>query len=222
MSSIRFRNPEVRISAALAEAERGVQGQEVTLRDLVTVLGEQGLLVFCGVLAAPFLFPVTVPMMSTVFGLPMLLIGFAVMASRVPWLPDRLLDHRVSAETVRAILRRVAGWALRFEHLVRPRLLGMTGSARINAVNGALLVIAVLALMAPLPLVPFANTIPAVAILLLCFGMAERDGAVIALGWLATLLAIAYVGTLLLFVLYAGLHYEQVFRMLRDIFGLTA
>jgi len=219
VTTIRFRNPELRISAALAEAERGVQGQEVSLRDFVTVLGEQGLLVFCGILAAPFLFPVTVPMMSTVFGLPMLLIGFAVMASRVPWLPARLLDHRVSAETVRTILRRVAGWALRFEHLVRPRLLALTGGARINAVNGALLVLAVLALMAPLPLVPFANTIPAIAVMLLCFGMAERDGAVIALGWLATLVAVAYTGGLLLLALYAGMHHEQVLEMLRRFFS---
>ena len=44
----------------------------VTLLALLAALGEQGLLVFCGVLAAPFLLPVTVPGMSTVLGLPML------------------------------------------------------------------------------------------------------------------------------------------------------
>ena len=56
---------------------------------------------FCGVLAAPFLLPVTVPGMSTVLGLPMLLIGFAVMLSRVPWLPERLLNRSLPAPTVR-------------------------------------------------------------------------------------------------------------------------
>ena len=61
---------------------------------------------FCGVLAAPFLLPVTVPVMSTVLGLPMLLIGFAVMLSRVPWLPERLLNRSLPAATVRGTCSR--------------------------------------------------------------------------------------------------------------------
>ena len=121
MTAIQFRNPEVRMSAALASAEAAVRDPAVTLRELLAMLGEQGLLVFCGVLAAPFLLPVTVPMMSTVLGLPMLLIGFSVMVSRVPWLPERLLNHSLSSTTVRGTLQKVRGWAERFEHLVRPR-----------------------------------------------------------------------------------------------------
>ena len=78
MTGIRFRNPEVRMSAALAGAATAVRDPAVSLRELLAALGEQGLLVFCGVLAAPFLLPVTVPGMSTVLGLPMLLIGFAL------------------------------------------------------------------------------------------------------------------------------------------------
>ncbi len=218
MTAIRFREPEIRISAALAAAESAVQGQQVALRDLFTVLGEQGLLVFCGVLAAPFLFPVTLPMMSTVFGVPMLLIGFAIMASRVPWLPERVLNRRIEAATVRQVLGRVRGWALKFEHLVKPRLLALSGGPVINAVNGGLIILAVLMLMAPLPFVPLVNTVPATAIMLLTFGMAERDGLVIALGWFMTLMSTVYVGGLLILALYLGLHYNQVFDMVRRFF----
>lgn len=218
MTAIRFREPEIRISAALAAAESAVQGQQVALRDLFTVLGEQGLLVFCGVLAAPFLFPVTLPMMSTVFGVPMLLIGFAIMASRVPWLPARVLNRRIEAATVRQVLGRVRGWALKFEHLVKPRLLALSGGPVINAVNGGLIILAVLMLMAPLPFVPLVNTVPATAIMLLTFGMAERDGVVIALGWFMTLMSAVYVGGLLILALYLGLHYDQVFDMVRSFF----
>ena len=219
MTSIRFRDPEVRISAALANAHAAVRDPVVTLREVLAMLGEQGLLVFCGVLAAPFLLPVSVPTMSTVFGIPMLLIGFAVMLSRVPWLPARLLDHRIKSETARTVLARARGWALRFEHLVRPRLLALSNGPTINVVNGGLLMLAVLLLMAPLPLVPLANTLPALAILLMCFGMAERDGAVIALGWLATLLSTAYVGGLLVLVFYVGLNHDKALDLIRSWFG---
>lgn len=63
---------------------------------------------------------------------------------------------------------------------------------------------AVLVLMAPLPLVPFANILPAVAIILLCLGMAERDGALILLGHLVATLSTAYVGLLLWLAAKAG------------------
>jgi hypothetical protein len=203
------------MSAALSAAEAAVQDPVVTLRELLALLGEQGLLVFCGVLAAPFLLPVTIPGMSTVLGLPMLLIGFAVMVSRVPWLPQRLLNYSLPTPTVRLVLGKVRGWSERFEHLVRPRLLGLSGSRAINALNGALVIFAVLLLMAPIPLVPFVNSIPALAVLLLCFGMAERDGAVIVLGYFTTLVATVYVGGLIVLVLYAGMNHEQVLEKVR-------
>ncbi len=219
MTSIRFHDPEVRISAALAVAQAAVRDPVVTLRELFALLGEQGLLVFCGVLAAPFLLPVTLPAMSAVFGAPMLLIGFAVMVSRVPWLPARLLDYRMPAATVRQVLGKVRGWALRFEHLVRPRLLGLSGSATINVINGGLIILDVLLLMAPLPLVPFVNSLPALAIILLCFGMAERDGAVITLGYFVSLVSLAYVGGLMLLVLYAGMRHEAALEVLKGWFN---
>lgn len=219
MSGIQFRNPEVRMSAALASAEAAVRDPAVTLRDLLAMLGEQGLLVFCGVLAAPFLLPLTVPGMSTVLGLPMLLIGFAVMLSRVPWLPERLLNRSLPAPTVRSVLGRVRGWAERFEHLVRPRLLGLTGGRVVNFINGALVIAAVLLLMAPIPLVPFVNSLPAFAIILLCFGMAERDGAVILFGYLMTVVSAVYVGGLVLLVFYAGMRHEEAFEAIRRWFN---
>jgi hypothetical protein len=215
VTGIQFRNPEVRMSAALASAEAAVRDPSVTLRELLSMLGEQGLLVFCGVLASPFLLPVTVPGMSTVLGIPMLLIGFAVMVSRVPWLPARILNRSLPGPTVRTVLAKVRGWSERFEHLVRPRMLALTGGRAVNAVNGALVIIAVLLLMAPIPLVPFINSLPALAILLLCFGMAERDGAVIALGYFMTLVSAVYVGAFVVLVLYAGMNYHDVFEIAR-------
>ena len=121
--------------------------------------------------------------------------------------------------SVRNVLDKVGGWAERFEHLVRPRWLGLTGGRAVNALNGALILLAVLLLMAPLPLIPFVNSVPALAVILLCFGMAERDGGVIALGYFVTLVSAIYVGGLMVFILYAGLHYEQVLQLIRGWFA---
>src|SRR5512139_3485202 len=152
MTAVQFRNPEVRLSQALEATRIAVTVHRVTLRELLGLVGEQGLLVFCAVLAMPFLLPVSLPFMSTALGAPMLLIGAAVVMNRVPWLPDRLLDHALPGETVQHVLERAARAADRFEHLFRPRILALTGTAFANSVNGVVLVLAVLVLMAPLPL----------------------------------------------------------------------
>jgi hypothetical protein len=215
MTAVQFRNPEKRLSVALSETMRAVSGHVVTLRELLGYVGEQGLLVFCVILAAPFLLPVSLPFMSTALGLPMLLIGFAVTTNRVPWLPDRLLDHALPSATVQQVLARIIRWAERIEHMVRPRLLALSGSAGINMLNGALLLLSVLLLMAPLPLIPLANTLPGIAIMLLALGMAERDGAVILIGYLVTVISAIYVGVLLALVVYAGMNAGAAIEALR-------
>jgi len=218
MTAVQFRNPEVRLSEALATTRRAIEGHQVTLRELLLLVGEQGLLVFCAILAMPFLLPVTLPFMSTALGAPMLLIGIAVTLNRVPWLPDRLLDHSLPSATVQHVLERAARAADRFEHLVRPRMLGLTATPFVNAVHGVALVVVVLALMAPLPLIPFANTLPAIGIILLCLGMAERDGVLLLFGHLFMLVSALYVGTLLYFAAKAGSDPQATLDMALQLF----
>lgn len=219
MTAVQFRNPDVRLSAALASTARSVQGHVVTLRELLGYVGEQGLLVFSAILAMPFLIPVSLPFMSTALGLPMLLIGMAVIIGRLPWLPDRLLDRALPSDSVQHVLARGQRIAERFEHLVRPRLLGLTGSALVNSVHGATMVVAVLLLMAPLPLVPFANTLPAVAIILLCLGIAERDGLLLICGYAVALVSTAYIVLLLWLVVHAGINVQDVYGTVRSFLG---
>lgn len=218
MTAVQFRNPEVRLSEALQATRAAISGHEVTLRELLGLVGEQGLLVFCAILAMPFLLPVTVPFMSTALGAPMLAIGWAIVMNRVPWLPDRMLDRALPGETVQHVLERAARAASRFEHLVRPRLLRLTATAGMNVLNGVVLTLAVLLLMAPLPLVPFANTLPAIAIILLCLGMAERDGAVLLIGHAATLASLAYIGGLLWLAARTGSNLDAAWRALQAMF----
>jgi hypothetical protein len=218
MTAVQFRNPEVRLSEALATTRRAIEGHQVTLRELLSLVGEQGLLVFCAILAMPFLLPVSLPFMSTALGVPMLLIGYAVTMNRVPWLPDRLLDRSLPSATVQHVLERAVKTFDRFEHLVRPRMLGLTATPGVNAMHGIALVIAVVALMAPLPLIPFANTLPAIGVVLLCLGMAERDGALLLFGHLVALVSVLYVGALFYFAAEAGSNPQAVLDMVLKLF----
>jgi hypothetical protein len=204
MTAVQFRNTDVRLSETLDATRAAIRGERVSLRELLVIVGEQGLLVFCAILGMPFMLPVTIPAMSVALGTPMLLIGVAVVLNRVPWLPDRLLDHALPGDTVRQVLERASRTAARFEHLVRPRWLALTSAPAVNSLHGLVIIFGVLVLMAPLVLVPFANTLPALGIILLALGMAERDGVVILLGYGVTLFAALFVGGLLYLAARAG------------------
>src|SRR5690606_33103784 len=54
---------------ALGRAVDAIDGETVTLRALIALIGEHGLLFICALLTIPFLIPVSIPGVSTVFGL---------------------------------------------------------------------------------------------------------------------------------------------------------
>jgi hypothetical protein len=64
--------------------------------------------------------------------------------------------------------------------------------------------------MAPLPFVPLANTLPAVAIILLCLGIAERDGLMLALGYFVAVVSAVYIGSLMWLVVRVGMNADVV------------
>jgi hypothetical protein len=214
MSSAELKNPETSLSEALIQTANAISSHQVTLREILGRIGEQSMLLFCLFLAIPFVLPVAPPGMSTALGLLITLIGVGIAMNRVPWLPDKLLDRPIDSAHVLPALRKGADVCRRFEKIVRPRLLALTHGATLNRINGFGLLFLALVLMAPLPLVPFSNTAPAAAIILLALGMAERDGLVIIAGYLAGLVATTYVGVLLYLVYWAGLEATEAMTRL--------
>jgi hypothetical protein len=201
-------NPETSLSVALEEALAAMPADGQTcLRALLERIGEQGLLLFTVILCIPFLFPVGPPGISTAFGIVILLIGWGVARNRVPWLPDRLLDRPLPVASVRPVLLKGRDVCRRLERVVRPRWLRITAGEAVNVAHGSALVFAALVLMAPLPFVPFSNTLPGVAILLLALGMAERDGLLVLAGYGVLLFATVYVGGMVSGLVWAALRF---------------
>jgi hypothetical protein len=202
--SVPLHNPEKSLGETLRQMSKAINQERISLRELLELIGEQGLLVFCMFLTIPFLLPVSIPGVSTVFGLVILLIGLGVTLNRLPWLPGRLMNRTIERIHLIPALERGAKLFTRLDKLIRPRWLALTHGATINRLNGFLLVACALLLMAPLGLIPFSNTLPAVAILCLAAGMLQRDGIFVLLGYVTTSATVVYFGALFNAVLMAG------------------
>lgn len=202
--SVEFSDVKKSFVEALREVIASIQGETITLRELLEKIGEQGLLLFCMILTLPFLFPVSIPGVSTVFGLTILLIGIGVTLNRLPWLPTRLKERKIATESLIPVLQKGANVLARFERFVKPRYPVLTHGSTVNRFNGVMLVLSAVLLMFPLGLIPFSNTLPALAILFLAIGMLQRDGIFIGLGYLMILATVIYFGALFAAAVLAG------------------
>lgn len=199
-----FKDTDASLAFTLRRTVAALQNDTVTLRELLELVGEQGLLLFCIMLTLPFLFPVSIPGISTVFGLVIILIGIGVTLNKVPWLPQQLMSRMFEREKLITTLERGAKAIDRLERWVKPRFSLMTTGTFINKVNGAALTLCGILLLFPLSFVPFSNTLPAIGILFLALGTLELDGYLIIAGYISLFLTLIYFAGLALAAILGG------------------
>lgn len=192
------------LSDTLRDLIAGIRGETVTLRELMEAVGEQGLLLICALACLPFLIPVSIPGVSTVFGAAIILVGIAIFLNRLPWLPARILDRRLDTAKLVPALEKGAGVVSRIDRYLKPRLSGLTQGAAVNRMNALGITAGGILLMFPLGLIPFSNTLPAVAILLLATGMIQRDGLIVLAGYAFLVFTVIYFSVLAVMAVSAG------------------
>lgn len=202
--TIGFSDTDRKTSEVLEDVIRSIDGEQITLRQMLGQMGESGLLLLCCILALPFLFPVSIPGVSTVFGAGIVLIGVAITLNRLPWLPAKLADRKLDSAKLMPVLSRGVAVLRRVDPYIRPRLPVLTTGGLMNRINGVTLTGAGLLLMLPLSFVPFSNTLPGVAILCLSAGISQRDGLMVAVGYGLVALSIIYFSVLALLAVSAG------------------
>ncbi len=170
----------------------------VTLVEIRDLIGREGMMLLTAFLTIIFLVPVSIPGVSTVFGGAILLLSISRISNRPLWLPNRLKSKVVSTEKLRSGMARGMKWFRRLERISRPRRLkALTGAGAMGVINNLGLILGAVLLMAPFGLIPFSNTLPAVAILFFAIGFLQRDGVCVLLGHLMNIASIVYFGVLI-------------------------
>ncbi len=165
---------------------------DLALEDLLRFLGERGAGLVAVVFAIPFLQPVPLFGLSTVFGAVLMALGLAIFLERRPRLPRFLAQRRVPASLLKTLSH--AGLKVfRFvERFARPRGEWLVEHPSFSRFSGLVIFLSAFLLALPLP-IPGTNPPPAAAIFFLSLGYLERDGILVGLGYAA------FVGTLVYF-----------------------
>lgn len=203
-TTVEFRDTTLPLSDTLRAMAGSIEGHLVTVRELLALSGEHGLLLAMILLTIPFLVPISIPGISTAFGLVGIFISISIVVNRVPWLPERLLDHPVHTERLVPAIHKGADLVHHIDRVSHLRLERLTTGAAIHRANGLGLLLGNILLLFPLGLVPFSNTLPGWGILLLAAGMVQRDGLLILAGWLFLIATLVYFAVLAAVALATG------------------
>ena len=168
---------------ALAGMFSGTRESVLTLDEFL--VGLQGRSYAFAILALniPNCIPTGIPWLSTITGVPMLLLLAQFFAGRpVPSLPKAIGRRGLSRGKLQTCLARARRSIRWLENTVHAR-----HEAWVNGLPRRLLLLAWSAniLLLALP-IPFDNLFPAYAILFFCFALIEDDGVMAMLGWLLT------------------------------------
>lgn len=162
-----------------------------TMADAVGQSNRQRM-VWLSLLAMPLLFPVALPGMASVVGAFCLLIAFGLFIGQPLPLPGWLAKREMNGRArmlLESMISRVINVIALFG---RPRML-LLSDKPVRVVNGLMLAAAGLSMMIPVPIISFDNVLPALAIVLISWGLRLRDGLMLLGGYVVTLAAVASV-----------------------------
>lgn len=161
--------------------------ERISLGELADAIGDRSFAALMIIFAAPNLIPMP-PGASTVFGIPLLLVAAQLLAGRPRvWLPEMMSRRSIDNATFTMLAAKLGPILRRFEALARPRYWPPFATDRLVG-----FIVFVLSVVLILP-IPLGNWLPALAVVLISLGLAEKDGLWIAGGTLTALVSLGFV-----------------------------
>ncbi|GAX38354.1 exopolysaccharide biosynthesis protein [Nodularia sp. NIES-3585] len=148
----------------------------VTLAEILLLAKERVFGFLLVILSLPSALPVPAPGYSTPFGVLIFLLAIQlIFGAKIPWLPQKMLNHPIKLETVQKFLQAGNPWLQKIEAIARPRLTYICTTLPGKVTIGSAIALMAISMMIP---IPGTNTIPAIGIFVTSFGLLEDDGAI--------------------------------------------
>jgi hypothetical protein len=168
-------------------AEQGA-GERITFREILVQLKHRALGFTLLIFALPCCLPMP-PGIPTVCGIALVIIALNLMtARRRLWLPGAIADKSVSRADLRRLVERVTPYLERLEKICKPRLPIVTDTVGKILIGIVILALGIIMIL-PIPFV--GNMPPGFAASVIAIGMTERDGLVVLIGAVTSVVAIA-------------------------------
>jgi len=165
----------------------------MSLNDILARTEGRGIFLVMVLVCLPFVVPVSVPGVSSVSGGVVMILSLRMMWGLPLRLP-RIVGGRPLSPSQQQRLLRSSVKVLRFlEKAIKPRGSSWIAWQGVNVVHMLLLALMGFLLALPVPL-PFTNTLPAYAIIILAVSLMEKDGRMIWFGYTLAAVTVVFFG----------------------------
>jgi hypothetical protein len=183
--------PDRKLSSVLRELDGGGK-KHISLDDLVVALGNRSFVLLLIIFSLPNLF-FFVPGASVITGPPLIFVATQLVLGRPSvWLPKVLGERSIEQQNFGRTVARALPWVERAERLAHPRFWPLSRRAAELTIGFACLVMAVFMFLP----IPFANTLPALSVIMLALSLGERVGLWLLGGFVVGLASFAVVGAI--------------------------
>ena len=172
-------------SKLLLQAVRG-DSERISVGDILDALDARAFGLAILIFSLPSIVPMP-PGVPTVIGVALLIVSVQMVIGRHElWLPRFLTKRSFPRKSLVSALEKLAPRLEAVERVARPRLFFLTGKIGTVLIG---LVVLFMAIVLILPLPPGGNFPPALACAVLGMGLVERDGVIILIGLIASVVA---------------------------------
>ncbi|WP_298019714.1 exopolysaccharide biosynthesis protein [uncultured Parasphingopyxis sp.] len=171
----------------LDDAIHAAHGEKVCLTDLLDEYGTRSFGPILVIVALIIISPVGgIPLLPVVLGAIVSLLSVQLaFGAKHPWMPQSMRKIGFDKQKMINFREKEAKWLERGDRFIQPRLEWVAGNGTSWLI--ALCLIFLSAMMVPMELVPFAATVPAIAMLFFGIGLTARDGVMTLLGFATTI-----------------------------------
>lgn len=175
--------------------------KEFSLEEILHALSGRGYPLLLLFLTLPFCIPITIPGMSTPFGIAIALSGLRLAFAQHPWWPQSILKRSIPRETLEKWVIKIEKTEGHLKRFVRPRLLVVTQNPLFHRIHGLNICCLGILLALPLP-IPMSNMLAGIPLVMMSLGLLENDGWLVISSYIFSIICYAAFG----FIFWLGTH----------------
>lgn len=178
------------LTGVLDQMDNDAEGEKLTFGEIVDSFGDRGYGPILLALALIELLPTgAVPGVPTMVAVAVILVAGQLVAGRsAPWIPKKMRSKGFTRQKFEKAREKIRPFTQKLDKVIKGRMHQFATPFAARLVGGACILVALP--MPPLELLPFASSVPALAIGLFGIGLSARDGLIILIASILAVFAI--------------------------------
>jgi hypothetical protein len=196
MTILKLDNSKASLTSLLEDLLKAADGKAMTIKQISEHLDGRGVGVLIVLFSLPFCFPISIPGLSTPFGVLLAFLGLRIAFAKKPWWPNWVLNKEVPYDTLDKVVTKTITISKMLQKVIKPRLTTLITQPIIHRMHGLIIFALAFLLALPLP-IPLTNMLTAIPICCLGLGLLEDDGIAVIVAYIFALIGFSAFGAII-------------------------